>query len=529
MSNYNGGLFPVWITLKEPVENASSISWKIGKSRIAYRRQAIDEANLITADTAFLYWEEPPTPFIKIDSIEVGKDSLKTWKLDTTYYYRDTIFAIIDDYLKSFPIVIEIKNILPRITNLSIDGMSQPGDSILTIVAHTGGKMNIRLSLNKPFNNTFHPIVEMPKKMGELISKQESDSLYIWEWNVPRDTITDSSAYLRITDTGGYGERLYKIYLAVYTESGSIWVASEKELVKYSPSGAEVARIKDDFKLISDIAVNSNNERLYVADQQGNSFAIYDRYGKELYKNKDLFKSPSGIAVDVAGGIDYIWIADAKNDASSVFEANLRRFIYNGNELRHSSVDYDMSGPIKGLSIDQFKSNFVWFAIPKSDTVGFVSLEPEPTFILNDWNRPSMISHDPINGIAWIADSSRIVAVNSNGTVLANISGFSFVSSVSAGGGCVWAADIKKNKVYRFKGPFNGSKQDLALTAEFHGMAVGGFLEPIFVSTFNADGSAWVIDKGRGTATRLDSLGHIIAAATGLELPIMGKTLQKVE
>jgi hypothetical protein len=517
-SDYNGGLFPVWIALKEPVMNAESIRWKTGTSIIAYRTQAINSKNLITADTAFLYWDEPPPLFVKIDSTEITRDTAKSWKLDTTYYHRDTVFAIVDGQ-PSLPIVIEVKNILPRIRKVTLGGVEQPGDSLLTIAAHPGDRMEIFIHLENPFNNAFHTELEMPEKMSGLRQKSRSDSLWVYEWTVPNEAIADSSIYLRVKDSGGYGERLYKVYLVVYTEFSSVWVASDNELVKYSPTGAEVVRISDGFNSISAIAVNSNNGKLFVTDHSRNSFAIFDYYGKPLYKNDSSFKSPTGVAVDVER--HYVWIAD---------ETRLHRYALLNDTISFADVDYEMFDPVKGLSINQFEKDFVWFTIPEVDTVGFIRdpVSEPPRFIPYNWNRPYMVSHDPSSGIAWIADSSRIVAIDTTGRILANISGFKEVRSVSASGGSVWAADIQTGTVYRFKGPFSGSPLDLNSTIN-NGMPVRNFLSPVSISAFSADGGAWVVDNGRGMVVRLDSNGRQIAFGTGLTRPTLGLTLQKVD
>jgi len=527
-NEYKGGLFPVYITLKEPVNSASSISWSSRYARIAYRNQGINSKDQIIADTAFLYWEAPPPVFVKLDSTKIKKDTTVFWKVDTTLYYRDTIFAIVGSAQESLPIVIEVKNILPRIKNLTVGSQSQPGDSLLTIAVIGGDKLEIQLLLEKPFKNSFnkafHPIVKMPSVMGSLTLKSENDSVFIYEWKVP-NKIIDSIAYLKIEDSGGYGERLYKVHLVVYTECGSVWVASEEELVKYSPAGVEVKRISGNFKSISDISVNSNNGELFVADNMNNSISIYDHYGKLLYYKNDSLLLPSGIAVDVEG--NYVWVADAKNPLATVFEARLRRFLIS-DTLPLVSVPYEMSGPIKGLSINQFQRNFIWFTIPESDTVGFVS-DPELKFMPNTWNRPSMVSHDRSNGTAWIADSTRIVAIDTSGKVLANISGFRFVSSVSASNGNVWVSDIESGKVYFFEGEFKGAPKDKDLTIVDAIRVIDGFIAPIWVSAYTADGGAWVIDKEAGKAVRLDNSGKEIASGTGLKKPILGKTLQKVE
>jgi len=515
---YNGGLFPVWIELREPVKDLDIVSWRTGNSRVAKRTQAVDaNTNLIKADTVFLYWETPPKPTIAITQTD-------STKFDTTYYYRDTIFAIVDG-LESLPIVIEVKNILPRIKSISIDGLERPGDSILTITAHPGYRQKISIRLEKAFNNTFHPIVAMPEIMNgiRLIEPESTDSLWVYEWT-PTEIIADST-YLQIKDSGGHGERLYKIRLIVYTESGSVWAASENELVKYSPTGTEVVRISEGFNSISAIAVNSNDGKLYVADQSNNTFAIYNTYGKQLYKNNMLFRRPTGVAVNVEGR--YVWVAD---------ETGMRRFTLDGDSLRMPQAPSDETNPadstygygtIRGLAVDQFRKDFVWFAIPQIDTVGYIN-DLVLSYLPNTWNRPSMVSLDPITGMAWIADSSRIVAIDTSGKILASIKGFDYVQSISAGRNSVWVADIEKGKVYRFNGPFTGNAQDTALTIA-NGMAVEHkFLSPASVSAFVADGGTWIVAKEAGQAIRLDSLGNIMTSSTGLKLPYLSATLQIV-
>jgi len=540
-TDYEGGLLPVHITLKNPVDDTSHINWVYRKTaHLAYRKQGINSKNKITADTAFFYWDEPPPLLVIYDSTQIKKDTTVSWKIDTSYYYRDTILARVDND-QSLPIVIEVKNILPRIKSLTIGGVSKPPrDSLLTIAANLGVPLEITFNLEKPFknpfNSSFHTEITMPPLMGssKFIREKSSDSVFVYEWTMPsEEEISDSSGYLKIKDSGIPKERLYKVHIVAYTERGSVWVAAENELVKYSPTGTEVARISSDLGSISDISVNSNNGQLFVVDKTKNSFSIYNSYGKLLYKNDSLFQRPSGVAFGVVS--DYIWIADAKNPLETVYEARLRRFLMT-DSLRFASVGYEMSGPIKGLSVNQFQKDFVWFAIPESDTVGFTRERGlEPKFMTDSikWNRPSMISHDPSNGMAWVADSSRIVAIDTNGHVLARISGFDFVSSVSASNGNVWASDNlrdfagKKGRVYLFKGPF-GAPQDTSFTVD-NGRLIPGFINPISVSAYIADGGAWVIDKEAGRAVRLDSTGTIIASGTGLQQPILGKTLQSTE
>ena len=531
---YNGGLFPVWITLKEPVSNISSIRWKTGSSLIAYRRQAaqIIDANtqLIYADTAFLFWNDPPKPYLIIDSSGAAND--------TTFYYRDTIFAIVNG-LESEPIVIEVKNILPRIKKFTVGGLEQFGDSILTVAVHPNVNMEISVHLEKPFNH-FRPIVTMPNEMkylgGLTLNEEKSDdTLWVYKWEGPGDT-TNRTLTLKIEDSGGYGERLYKIRLIVYTEPGSVWVASENELVKFSSMGTEVARLNSGFKYISDITVNSNDGRLFVADQEKNFIRVYNTYGKLLSEDSS-FASPTGIAVGVEGTSAWVWVADSKDKTTEVPQARLRRFEFSGSDssakLGPGIVNYEMPGAVKGLSVDQYNRDFVWFVITEGDTVGFtraassIKTEPKYVLLLNDsaWQRPTMISYK--NGLAWVADSGRVVAVDSSKKIKAIIKGFSSIPSISACGEGIWASDRENGKVYRFKGPFKGTNADLRYTVSQGEESDEKFSVPVSVSALTTDCSVWIVDKGYNKVVLLDSLGKFKASGTGITSPILGKTLQK--
>jgi len=516
---YNGGLFPVWITLKEPVSNISSIRWKTGSSIIAYRSQAVQniDANtqLILADTAFLYWNEPPPPYVVNDS---------------TYIYRDTVFAIVNG-LESQPIVIEVKNILPRIKKFTVGGLEQFGDSTLKVAVHPNDRTEISILLEKPFNKN-RPIVTMPREMNGLTKDEakSNDTLWVYKWEGSNDT-TNKVLSLKIEDSGGYGERLYKVHIIVYTEPGSVWVASENELIKFSSMGTEVARIDSGFKYISDIAVNSNDGRLFVADQEKSFIRIYNTYGKLLSENNSLFK-PTGIAVGVVGTSAWVWVADSKTGDS----AQLRRFEFFGSDSIPRSVKYyEMPGAVKGLAVDQYRKDFVWFVISEVDTVGFTrdtsSVKIEPTYVLlkddTAWQRPTTISYG--SGLAWVADSGRVVAVDSLARIKAIIKGFRSIPSISACGNGVWASDRQTGKVYRFKGPFYGTPTDLRYTVAQGDESSEKFSSPVSVSAFTTDCSVWVVDKGYNKVVLLDSLGKFKASGTGIASPILGKTLQKWE
>ena len=510
-NEYNGGLFPVWINLKDKIalKDSGNIDWITGTSQIAYRTRAVNDKDLITADTAFLFWNTTPEAFVKIDSTKIK--GTEEWKYDTATYYRDTVYAVVNGK-ESEPFVIEVKNIIHRIKSITVSGIVHNGDSVITIAAHPGTQMELSIELENPFNAANRPNMEMPPEMGTLVEKSRTNEQIVYQWIVPNKPFSGMTN-LSVTGSRTQGKRTYKINLVVYTDFGSIWAASEKEIVKYSPEGAEVARIKGDFKSISDIAVNSKNGNLFVVDQGANAVSIYDTYGNNIYKSEGEFTAPTSAAIEAVDGS--VWIAD---------ETGLGKYAFRDSTLGGSSTSYPITGQIKSISINQF-NNFIWFAQTKENKVGFINAATEE--IPNTWNRPSVISVDHVSGAAWVADSSGITAVDINKNILATIKGFGFVSSVYANNNNIWVSDILNRKVYRFKASLkSGQMQNLTIA---DGLAIGGFLSPVFVSAYNEDGSVWVVDKGAGMVVKLDALGKRIASGTGLELPNIGKTIQIVE
>jgi len=519
---YRGGLYKVWVELADPVADVNLIRWKTGRADIAQRGQALDEEGLIAVDTVYLAWEELPKPDIRLDSVKVDSN---TWKVDSVYIYRDTI-AVVVDGKETEPMVIELLNILPRIDSMVVGGIAQDGDSVLVLAAHPGDRLEIRIPFSDAFNNKYRVQVEWPE-IGGLVTRELTDSLGVWEWSVPNDSYMDTTLQLRIYDKGGYGDRLYDLHLVVYTEYASAWVASGNNLVKYSPDGAEVARIDDSLSEVSDLVLNSNSHRLWVLDRAANMLHYYDTFGKELYQDSGTFQTPLSIAVDVESG--YLWVSDIVDLSADTLRSRVGRYTLNGGELVQVGNSIELAGPIRGLSIDQFQRDLVWFVSPESDFVGYIRDGADSARIFSDrvkygFNRPTMVSFDPSNGVAWIADSSRVLAIDTAGNLVASVIGFSFANSVSAAGGSCWVTDVQAGIVYRFNGNLQGTGLPVS-----QGTAVTGFLAPTSVSAFARDGGAWVADQGAGRVVRLNSSGAWTARGTGLILPNLIKVHQVVE
>ena len=208
----------------------------------------------------------------------------------------------------------------------------------------------------------------------------------------------------------------------------------------------------------------------------------------------------------------------------------MQRFSFDGNSLGTANTPSDnISGIIRGLAVDQFESDLTWFVIPQNDIVGYAE-NLTLKYLQFSCNRPRIVSLDPAHtSLAWIADSSRVTAIDTSGKILASIKGFEWIGSVSANSGSVWISDRKRGEVRRFRGPFQGNAYDMALTVEHGDLVNHKFELPISISALTSDGGAWVVDRDAGRTFRLDSTRNIIASGTGLILPNLSVTLQKAE
>jgi hypothetical protein len=394
--------------------------------------------------------------------------------------------------------------------------------------------MEVAVYLSDAFNTEFAPVVELPDSLPGFELLLRSDSVWKWKWTVPNDTLASTltdSLELRVRDNGGFGTRTYKLRLSLYTEYGSAWVASQKSLVKFAPDGAEVARIEGDFGYLGDIALDAPDAyRLWAIDQNKHALYLFHSSGKLLYSDSAAAKNPLALTVDVVS--HGVWVAQVADPAAAIPRTTLSRYPNTGDSLGASALSYDLPGLVRSLAADPFSRGLVWFTCTESDTGGFVSANrPAPKLFGTPGlrlNRPGAIALDPSTGLAWIADSSRILAIDTNGTEVAIISGFSFVRSVSAGGGVVWAADVESGLVHQF--PSTAAGTDLTLSnGKAKGESFSSFYAPLAVSAIANDGGAWVLDKGRGQAVRLSKAGKRLAEGTGLDQVQIIRAQQVVE
>lgn len=525
---YKGGLFKVWVTLKEPVATEADVRWKTGKGDIA-ERFSVGGEGAIESDTVYLHWETLPKVTVEIETTLVKEegDSVGTEVYDTAYHYFDTISVVISGEEHEVGVV-EIFNILPKIDSLLIGGIPQPGDSTLTLAVHPGERMEVEMRFSDAFN-TNYPVqsVQWPEGMGTFEQKSRNDSVWVWIWNAP-NALMDTVLPLIIADKGGYGDRRYRLQLVIYDEAGSAWVVSGTDLVKFSPQGNEVARIAGKFKDVSDLVINSNStitNKLWVVDIAQDMLARYDAYGRPERIDTGSFDSPFSVAVDVETRL--VWVSQWGSTSGDTLFSKVQRYTLGDSGLTIFGSSYTIPGPVKGLSVDQFEQAVAWFVSPEEDFVGYIRSGSASARIFQGatyrFNRPSQVSWDAVSGRAWISDSSRVVVLDTAGTIVASITGFQFANSLSAGGGVCWVSDILRGSVYQFPMSLTGTR------TVGDGLRVDGFISPASVSTYTADQGVWVSDKAAGEVVRLNGSGARIASGTGLTLPTLIRAHQVIE
>jgi hypothetical protein len=513
---YRGGLLKFWAEWPDTeVESSEQLRWKTGKGQIA-TRESERSRDLIVGDTVYIHWEELPTPTVELDT--TLNDTGGVASVDSIKYYIDSIAIIVDDY-EAKNVAVEILNILPAFDSLYVAGTVAPADSTILLAAHPGEKINFYYTYRDTFNQDYAPEVSWPSFGGD-VRPLSGDSLPGWSVRFPNNVL-DTNLPLVMRDRGGYGERNYMLHIVSYRESGSAWAFAGGDLVKFSTSGSEILRLKDRFQSVSDLIIDPNLHRMWILDRETNGVYTYNTFGEELGYDT-AFTDPLSVAIDVESNL--LWVSDLENPDSSV--SRIRKFdISNPSEFVELS-SFSVPGPVRGFAANQYERDFLWFVSPESDFVGYIITGADSAIIFDegfDFNRPTMVSYAPESGMAWIADSSRVVVMDTSGTIHARITGFQYANALSAAGDACWISDIMRGEVVRFEQDITGS-----LTIS-DGLRVQSLVTPTSLATFGLDGSVWVSDRGLGQVLLFDSDGDLQSAATGLTLPSLVRVHQVVE
>lgn len=529
---YRGGLMKLWVQVPGTVTNLDDIRWVTGKATIAERFSQVDR-NEIVADTVYIHWEQPPTMVLTLDS--TLNDSGGVENVDTTVQYFDSIGVVVND-IPSEKIQIEIFNILPKIDSIFTGNSAMMtgtvADSTILLAANPGEKVRFSLTASDALDTNYQAVFEWPEIGDMTVQTLPDDSLVSWSIRFPT-TEVDTVVEFRVKDTGGWGIRVYNLHFVSYQESGSAWVAAQPDLVKVSRTGSEVKRISGEFRRISDIILNPNSNEMWVLDEDANALYYYNTFGELRNKDTTTFRDPQSIAIDVESG--FLWVSDLVSAGSD--SSQIRRFdLSSPDSLREVGNPISLGGPAKALSVDQFERDLIWFVVPETDTIGYLVNNGSSiqTNIFDEsnlgfrLNRPSKVSYDPFSGYAWIADSSRVVVIDTTGAVQAHIKGFQFANSISAAGNVCWISDILSGEVIRFtKSQIDAVAGDTLRADE--GLSVDTFVSPSSVSTFGKDQSVWVSDKDAGQVYLVGSDGTVLQAIPGLKLPSLVRVHQVIE
>lgn len=113
-----------------------------------------------------------------------------------------------------------------------------------------------------------------------------------------------------MTDSRGGGLTKYYIHRLTYDETGSVYLAGENRLSKFSMKGQHIWS-RDDFNEISDVAIHPTRNMVWVADRGDGALVRLDRTGKLLFRDSANFSLPNSIDLDVES--DVIYVSDMVN------------------------------------------------------------------------------------------------------------------------------------------------------------------------------------------------------------------------
>ena len=154
--------------------------------------------------------------------------------------------------------------------------------------------------------------------------------------------IVVSEQYIGISTYTASGKKIHtinlkglKLYGLTLDREGNIIVgeSTKNSIRKYSPEGQLLASVGTEgtgplqFKEPRDIAINTRNNKVYVADCLNHRIQVLNsdlttfsaNFGEEgMHKNKARFDLPSGITCDTAGNV---YVADSGNSRIQVFTA----------------------------------------------------------------------------------------------------------------------------------------------------------------------------------------------------------------
>lgn len=500
---YMGGLVKAWVNVGSfgiTLDQDDLINWKVGKGEISKRVSVVSEEDSITIVSDTIWFEWNVAPPLTLDSTEI--DSV-TFDIDSVYL--DSVAVDIEGRHSDW-MIFNIQNVLPKLDSLYLGGViSAIRDSVIKLYGHPGQLVEFSVTTSDAFQEGLAPRFEFEDVPG--LKQIASDSGYTFKWQAP-DSIVDDVFDFKVRDESYSGSRKYQMRMITYKETGSVWVGASKDLVKISSTGSEIFRIENQFQEIADISVNPNRIYMWVVDRGQNTLYRFSNSGEMVYSDSATFTQPTAMGVDVQSGA--LWVADLPTSDAG----RIRKFDPTAiDELTEVASITDQTGPITSLTIDQYQNDLMFYVVPEGDYISLVRDGALDTNFQDLVNRPQQISYDAQNGMAWISDSSSVILIDTLGAVQATITGFNFISGLSAGNGEVCIADARGDEIIRFTSTISGNRQ------KDDGIVTTGFNTPAGVALSFADNSCWVADSESGSVVKVDTDGNINLRVTGMDQP----------
>ncbi|MGL1902224.1 MAG: hypothetical protein OCC49_08820 [Fibrobacterales bacterium] len=488
----------------------SVVAWHSNSGMVAYHTPVIKNG-FVDSDTAYILWETLPTPHI--DSVAAQGVMIA----DSTF--ADTVHVVVNG-VYSNPISVEIENIAPRIDSVMISGVSQEVRSenyreLIHLFGRAGQDLYFSLSLSDAYKaSLISPQVTL--NGFTLISTAADSAANSYEYRLELDAAEiDTIVTLQISDSHSLMFREYRVRVIGYQEIGSLWMSDENDLIKITRYGTEIFRLRNSFNDISSIAIDPNTPSpVWVADEGANALYRFSENGIQEMRDSS-FVSPRSVALDHDSKV--LWVSSGINNQGVV-----KSFQIADTTLTELTMDSVSKGYVSDLVVD-YRENSSWYVNPVTDTV-YMSvdtgrvLDPAQFLPFFTFKNPASIAFDYVASQLWVADSSTLYLMNSDGTGIDSITGFQKISKISAWNGICWIVDTKAGQVVKLSSSEMTSFQ--AVSSLSPGVQVfSGFSNPIGAVVDQSDNGCWITDTEVGSLVKLDANGIEVLRNRGFNRP----------
>ncbi|MGL1935115.1 MAG: hypothetical protein OCD01_08845 [Fibrobacterales bacterium] len=489
---------------------ASEVAWHTNSGMVAYHDPVIING-FVQSDTAYILWETLPVPHV--DSVS----RQGVMQADSTF--ADTVHVVVNGVYSS-PLSVEIENITPRIDSVTISGVTQEVRSenyreLIHLFGRAGQDLYFTLSLSDPYKTSL--IGPQVTLNGFSISNTGADSATnSYEYRLELDAVElDTIVTLQISDSHTLMFREYRVRVIGYQEIGSLWMSDENDLIKVTRYGTEIFRMRNSFNDISSITIDPNTPSpVWVADEGANALYRFSENGIQEMKDSS-FVSPRSVSLDHDSKV--LWVSSGINNQGVV-----KSFQIVDTTLTELTMDSVGKGYVSDLVVD-YRSNSSWYVNPVTDSIYMSAdtgrvLDPALFLPFFTFKNPASIAFDHVTSQLWVADSSTLYLMNSDGTGIDSITGFQKISKISAWNGICWIVDTKAGQVVKLSSSEMTSFQVVSSLSP--GVQVfSGFSNPIGAVVDQSDNGCWITDTEVGSLVKLDVNGIEVLRNRGFNRP----------